>query len=230
MESIIEVLKKTPEYQSFGMNALTMSAIGATVFTFLQGWGLWKQGRSIWDKRSGKSISVIFIAYSMFYFLAFCFYGAQRSSITMTFNGLLFLIHIPIMLGLLEFKGFTRFEWALICIFAVGMPTGIFVLQRDAREIFLMILLFGILATLVRQTYEVYKAKVPGALEPKYLYVFLFTNVFWFTYAFTIGNWPLMVFNPCAFVLLGVNLVLYYRYKRRMQEVHFIPFVKNPPR
>lgn len=215
MEQLLELLKRTSEYQNFGINALTVSAIGATVFTFFQGWGLWKQGKSIWDKRSGKSVSVTFIAYSMFYFLAFCFYGAQKLSVTMTFNGLLFLIHIPIMLGLLEFKGFTRSEWTSIALFGFGMPTSMLMLDGSAKENFLMLLLFGILATLVEQTYEVYKAKVSGALEPQYLYALLFTNVFWFTYAATIGNWPLMVFNPCAFVLLFINLALYYKYRRK---------------
>ncbi len=213
METIIEFLKKTPEYQNFGMNALTVSAIGATAFTFLQAWGVRKQGNRIWNTKEGESVSVMFIGYSMFYFFAFLIYGAERLSITMTLNGLLALFHIRVMRGLLKFKGFTNIEWIWLFGFAILMVPGMLLLRGGEQEIFLLVLLFGIIFTLTRQTYEVWRAKSAGALEPKYLYVFLITNVFWFVYAMFVGAWPLMIFNPMAFILFTVNLALYYRYR-----------------
>lgn len=213
MDYLTELLKRTPEYQQFGMNALTVSAFGATIFTFLQGWGVRKLGNRIWNTKEGESVSVTFIGYSTFYFLAFLIYGAERLSITMTLNGLLALFHIRVMRGLLKFKGFTNIEWVWLFGFAILMVPGMLLLRGGEQEIFLLVLLFGIIFTLIRQTYEVWRAKSAGALEPKYFYTFLITNVFWFVYAMFVGAWPLMIFNPMAFVLLSINLMFYYRYR-----------------
>lgn len=215
MDYLTELLKRSPEYQQFGMNALTVSALGATIFTFLQGWGVRKLGNRIWETRSGDSVSVIFIGYSMLYFFAFIVYGAQKLSITMTFNGLLALLHIRIMRGLLKFKGFTSLEWFCLVVFGIVMIPGMFFFHGEKQELFLLVLLFGILATLVPQTYGLWKSKSVGALDPRYLYVFLATNVFWFTYAAVIGSWSLMIFNPIAFIFILINLRLYYKYRRK---------------
>ncbi|MDO8556858.1 MAG: hypothetical protein Q7R98_00110 [Candidatus Jorgensenbacteria bacterium] len=218
MEWFLEILRKTLEYQNFGFNELFISAVATVIFTVLQGYGVLMQGRRIWRERSGESISVTFFSYATFYFLAFLVYGAEKWSIAMVFNGVLGFVHIPILAGLLKFKGFTRNEWILLGAFSTMVP-AFFILDGEPQEVFLMICLLGILATLVKQTLDTWsyvklrrsgRADKPIALEPRFLVSFMATNAVWFIIALCIGNWPLAVFNPLAFLLIGVNLTMYY--------------------
>lgn len=218
MEWFLEWLRQTQEYRNFGLNPLFISATLTVVFTIVQGYGLFQQSGRVWRDRSGESLSVIFFGYAMFYFLAFMLYGAQKQSIAMTLNGALGYVHIPILAGILKFKGFTRKEWLFLGMFSLMVPAFL-VLKGDLLEIMLMACLFGILVTLGKQTIETWSfvklrrtggADKPIALEPKFLLAFMTTNVFWFVFALYIASWPLIIFNPLAFLLIGTNYVLYY--------------------
>src|SRR3989338_6477810 len=114
MDWILGMLARSVEYQNIGWNPLFLGALGTMFFTMLQAYGIWKQGRRVWESCSGAGVSATFFGYAMFYFLAFLVYGAERWSIAMTINGCLGFLHIPIIAGLHRFKGFTRRERILL--------------------------------------------------------------------------------------------------------------------
>ncbi len=218
-EWLISVLKSTIEYQEIVVkgffSAKIFLALGTVFFTCLQGYGAWKQCRTIWQKRSGKGVSVMMILFSFYYFVAFIFYGLSNASVVMVFNGLLSLIFLPSVIGIWRFQGFKILEWTYSLVFAATIPTMVLVNDKDS---FLLILLAIALGTMISQTVEAYKAWKkgdPGAIEPKFLAAFLFANIFWFFYALSIGNWVLKIFNSLSFTNLSIALIFWWLAKKK---------------
>ena len=207
-----EILKSTVEYQNWGYNALTFSAIGTFFFTILQMWSFGQQSKLIWASCSGESVSVKMFSYWFFYWMSFSVYGVAGKSIAIVFNGLMFLATAPILLGLYKFKGFVRQEKILFWIFAL-IPLVMYYCPKPQKPTLLLILLMGVLFSIILQPYEIWQKKNAGKVEPKLLAIFAVTAVFWFAYGIVIKDIPLMIFNPLAIVVLLVTLGLWRKYK-----------------
>lgn len=208
MENLI---LETIEYQNWGFNMATFSFFATLFFTVWQGISLFQQGATIRKKRSGESLSVIFFAYCGSYFFAFLIYGITKHSVAMTFNGLLGIPYIPILMGLHKYKGFTASDWMSVLIFPLMIPI-VLILEESRRDLFILTGLFYILVPLVFQTWGMYKTKSVGAVEPKFLKAFMASGVFWFIYGLSGGGWIFVVFNPISITVLGTALFLYHRY------------------
>ena len=209
-----EILKSTVEYQNWGYNALTFSAIGTFLFTFLQMWSFGQQAKLVWVSRSGESVSVKMFSYWFFYWIAFSLYGVAGKSIAIAFNGLMFLATAPILLGLYKFKGFTRWEKISFSVFSL-IPALMFYCPKAQKPTLLLVLLMGVLFSITLQPYEIWQKKSAGSVEPKLLVVFALTSIFWFAYGIVIRDMPLIVFNPLAIVVLLITLGLWWKYKDR---------------
>jgi len=207
-----EFIKHTIEYQNWGLNMVTFSFLGTAFFSLLQGWSLLKQNGTIRRKKSGKSLSVTLFIYSGCYFFSFFVYGVLNQSMGMMVNGLLGIPYIPIILALHEYKGFTKTNWITLVIFSLMIPL-VYILQGSVRDMFVLCGLFGLGFPLIGQIREMYKEKSAGAVEPRFIIVFMLASVFWFIYGVVIENWIFIVFNPASIVILGIILFLYYKYK-----------------
>lgn len=207
------LIRETIEYQNWGWNMATVSFFATVFFTLWQGRSLFQQNSTIHNKRSGEALSVSFFAYSGSYFFSFLVYGLTKDSIAMTFNGLLGIPYIPILMGLYQYKGFTIKDWTVVLIFPLMIPT-VLLLEESIRDIFILCGLFFILVPLIGQTWGMYKTKSVGAVEPKFLKAFMAAGVFWFAYGLSGGGWIFVVFNPISFVVLGTALFLYHRYNK----------------
>jgi hypothetical protein len=213
---LIEIIKGTVEFQNWGLNILTISALGTVFFTLLQAWSLLRQNKAIWQNRSGESINVTIFSYWLFYFMAFTIYGFGNKSIAMVANGLLFIVFIPIILGLWKFKKFNLIEKLGFSVFWI-IPLKMHIDPISDRQNLLLIFLIGILLFSIFQPYEVWKNKHPGSIEPKMLLVFMATNIFWFVYGLTIKDMALIVFNPLGFLVFAVTFWLWRKYKKSDQ-------------
>lgn len=207
-----EFIKHTIEYQNWGLNAITFSFLGTAFFSLLQGWSLFKQNSTIRRKKSGKSLSVTLFIYSGCYFFSFFVYGVLSDSMGMMVNGLLGIPYIPILFALHKYKGFTKTNWIVLGMFSLMIPL-VYILEGSVRDIFVLCGLFGLGIPLIGQIREMYKEKSVGAVEPRFIIVFMLASVFWFSYGLVIGNWIFVVFNPASIVILGIILALYYKYK-----------------
>ena len=210
---LMGLLKSTVEYQNWGYNALTFSAIGTFLFTFLQMWSFGQQNKRIWSSRSGEAVSVPMFSYWLFYWTAFLIYGVFGKSIAIVFNSLMFLTTIPILLGLYKFKGFVRREKILFGIFSL-IPVAMFYCPQAQKPALLLALLMGVLFSIALQPYEIWQKKSAGSVEPKLLVVFAVTAVFWFAYGIITKDIPLMIFNPLAIVVLLITLGLWRKYRK----------------
>lgn len=131
----------------------------------------------------------------------------------MTFNGLLGIPYIPILLALYRYKRFSFSDWAATLLFPLMIP-AMLVLEETSRDIFVLCGLFFILIPLVAQTWGMHKTKNVGSVEPKFLKAFMASGVFWFLYGLSGGGWVFVAFNPISVSVLGTALVLYYRYRK----------------
>lgn len=180
------------------------------IFTFFQGYGFVKQGQKIWKNKSVKSLSTPFFFLFFFYFIAFLFYGLSKNSLSMVFNGLLFIVCIPIIVGIISFKRLSFFEVISLFLSALVVPVMILTKQKD---IFLFILLVISLILLFLQLLTMIKEKSRGSVEIKFIIVFLITAVFWFIYSSLLSNWPLQIFNFVAAIVYIFIIYFYKKYK-----------------
>jgi uncharacterized protein with PQ loop repeat len=203
-------LKEAVEYVNWGWNALTISAMATFFFSVLQGWGMLKQSQMIGKKTKGESVSVVLYSYWFFYFVSFSIYGANQRSLAMLANSFLWVPCLLVLCRLMKFKKIKKIE-ELTFLFFCFMPMAMN-LYPDKDRLF-MVYLFGILIFMSFQPFEIWQKKDGGAVSPQLLATFFATGVFWFIYACYIGNWPLIIFNPLACLLIYVTFVLWRKYK-----------------
>ncbi len=203
MENFVEI-------ENFGFNSLTITALMTMLFTIFQGYGVIVQNKMIWQKKSVESLSATLFFLYCFYFISFFFYGLEKRSIAMSFNGLLALPYIPIVIGFLKFRKLSWKEKISLLLTMAVVPLMIIIPNKD---IFLLILLMISLVILGTQPFEMIKTKKRGAVEIKFILIFSTTSIFWLIYAIAIGNWVLTIFNSSALVIYAVIIYLYRRYK-----------------
>jgi len=214
---LMGLLKSTVEYQNWGWNIFTISAFGTLLFTILQGWGLWKQNRAIWHARSGESISVYFFIYWGWYFSSFLVYGLAKHSITMVANSLQGVVVIPILVGLRKFNGgFTEKEKNF---FEVCIPMPLLMALASTYHVALMEVLFfvylmGLLVIGMVQLFKLVDERKSGVVEPRLIVAFMMAAVFWEVVGIKMNDLPLTIFNPMSFMLFGIILGLWWKYKK----------------
>ncbi|RJQ28736.1 hypothetical protein C4565_03185 [Candidatus Parcubacteria bacterium] len=202
------------EIQSFGLNLLTISFLGTVLLTLLQMKSMYEQGKTIWDKRNGESVSVLQFSYFAAYLFAIFPYGIAQQSIALIFNALLGMFCFYVMVGLWKYKhGVPWYEWTLSFSFFLMIPLMIF-LDSDGREFLFSALLFGILLFSACQLYELVREGKAGNIAINVQKMFMASNTFWFFYSLLIGNIPLMIFNPIAFVINWQIIRLAKKYSR----------------
>jgi uncharacterized protein with PQ loop repeat len=206
----MEFIQGTIEYKSWGFNLVTFCFLATVIFTLFQGWSFWKQNLAIWEK-GGESVSVTLFGYWCFYFISFSIYGFYKHAGAMIINGAVGLVCIPVLIGLYKKKGFTFNECIFICAAPAMIPMIILIEQKD---LFITMLMFGILIAAGSQTYEIWKNKDAGSVDMRIIAVFSATSIFWFFYAIKINNWPLIIFNPLSLTLLILTAALWLKYRR----------------
>lgn len=179
---------------------------GITVFAIIGSWGLWKQSQKIWKEKSGKSVSVTanfsFLT-SMFVGLAYSF---EKNLDAVAFHNLLRIAFLlPIIMGLVKFKKFTKTEKVLCACFCTTMLLVWFMPRKDF--LFLFFQTAGVL-TLATQPYEIFKNKDIGVVEVKLFAVFVPNGIFWVIYAFANGDWILKITQPIFLALTVIILAL----------------------
>ena len=204
-------MQDTVEWQNWGWNALTVSFIATVAFTVFQGWGVWKQNETIRMRRSGESVSVLLFAYFSCVFFSFLYYGFIVRSIAAACNGLLGFLHVLVLASLWRFKGFTSTEKVVVA----ALPLMIVAMATVPwKNTLLLLIMAGSLLPLAQQPIEMWRNKSAGAVDMRFVSIFMASTIFWTIYAFAIDNWVLKVINPSALAILVVTSSLWYRYRR----------------
>ena len=199
------------EFQNWGLNALTVGAIGTIIFTFVETWGLWQQNKTIWKFESGQSISIVYFAYATGVFMSVLIYGIAEHSLAMIINGFfLTLFHLPILIGLWKFESFSTWD-KRICVGIIAYM--ILMSLVPFKDILFMIFSFTNVLFTCTQPWKIWREKDAGAVEIKFIFTYLDNTFFWISYAYTIHDWVLQIICPCYFVLSALIIVLWFKYR-----------------
>jgi len=207
------------EYQNWGMNALTVSAIGTVFFTFWQLYAAVAQSKKVWSERSAQSVSLQLFTYNLFYLVSFLIYGAYKNSLSMMINGLLFIAFLPAVIGIWKFKKTRLREKIIALLYSLIIPAMIILPQKD---LVVLISLSGIVLFLAFQLWDIIKEGEFGALSVEFVVIYLATNAFWLAFSITIKNAPLIFFNAVVMIIYSVCLFLFFRYKNLSRAKEFV--------
>lgn len=212
-EIIQGILAQTVEYQNWGWNATTVSALGIVILTIPEIWGLWKQNRAIWTKHSGESVSIVWFSYGLYYFAACMIYDISIRSAASVFNAVaLASLHIPILTGLWKFKRYTAREIQLH-VLSVAMP--ILMLAWPQKTAMFMVFSMGAIAAMLAQPLELIATKKQGVVEIRLLVGYILPAGFFCVFGFAIGNWAFLTTSGSAMLILVWTAALWWMYRRR---------------
>lgn len=199
------------ELHNFGFNAQTVGFLGILIFAVVEACGFWQQSREIWKQKSGESVSVPTFIYLLAYFVSCIIYGIWRSSIAITFNGL--ICTVPLLLlcrGLKRYKGFTFFEY-IMTAFLAGYLTAMLLLPwKDSGY---LIISFGSIGAASFQAWELWSKKSVGVSKLSTFLILEASTVFWLIFAYSTDDWVLKIVCPMAFVILLITIGLWLRYR-----------------
>lgn len=217
---MLEILKNTVEYKEFGFNTLTVAAIMTILFSFLQAYGIYKQGKEIWQKKSGEAIASVFFFYNFFYFFIFLIFGLMENKLAVIINGSLCFFYIPVLLGLKKYKKFSSLDRLMIILMLIA-SSSIFFYPRKDQLLFAFSLIS--LIVIIKQFREFIKERQLGAFSKKYLQMFFVTGIFWCIYFAAIGQWLLEITCVIGTILYALILILQRRWEmeERMAPLTF---------
>ena len=198
------------EFQDFGWNGQTVFALATMLCTIFQGYGVFMQNKKIWREREVKSLSVFLFFFYLFFFMSLIFYALEKKSFAMLFNSLLFILYAPIVIGLIKFKKITFLESLSFVLFASAV---VFMAFTKHKDFLFSSFLTVSLMTLSTQPLAMIKERSRGAVEIRYVVIFLITSIFWFGYGTAIGNRIFQVFNLLAIIIYIIIIFLYRKYR-----------------
>lgn len=191
----------------------TAITVMINLLTTFQVWTLMAQTRKVYVDRSTLGLSVITLTFYAFYFAAFFVYGIHKEFLNMILSGSQFVLYIPLLYGLWKYGGIKEKKQlrTSIPVFAVIPPVMILIPQKEA---FLFCLFIGVLFSVWLMYRELKSIAGVGSVVIRFQYAFLANTVFWFIYGVSISDWPLILFNPPAAILLSMTILLYFKKKK----------------
>jgi uncharacterized protein with PQ loop repeat len=199
------------ELDSLGWNPKTISSIGTVVFGILGSYGLIMQALKIWRGKSALSVSTPWSLIFTFMFAAYLIRGLDMNSAVMIAQGALRVIfYLPVIIGILWFKGFSRSEWALTVTFIMLM-TVMIVVPKVHGEIFIFAGILGI-AGVTLQGMTIWKNKTAGAVSLNLLVIYTLSIIFWIWYAYQFQDVVLLVTSVLFLAAYFFTLIMWMKY------------------
>lgn len=195
-------------------NAEFIGGTGIVVFVFVGLWALLRQNKDIWNGESGKSVSVIWFMYFLFLHIAIAIYALslEKLSWPLLVNGVVRGgPHIPILIGLYKFKGFSRKEKWLLVIFSAGIAAMFFL---PYKEMFFIVWSVGAFLSMLTQPYEIRKEKDAGVVNIHLLIFYLIGSVFWIVYSAGIRNWAVCSVSISYLFVSVLAIAAWIKYRK----------------
>ncbi len=194
------------EYEKFGKNLDTFSAVMTALLTFAQARVLLRQNKSIWVKKSAESMSAGLFSYMGFSSFTYLLFGYYQNKLAVMFNGLfLGLLYIPIVIGVIKYNRSEKFEYKLIGIFSLMLPAMIIVPWKEKEHFFIATIVCTAFVVM-GQANKIKERKSTGDLDPGLIKVSLLVHFFWSIYFSLTKDLELAIFNVAA---TGVYIVAY---------------------
>jgi uncharacterized protein with PQ loop repeat len=200
------------EYQKWGYNLLSCTAIATLFFSVLQGSMTFIQGGKIREMKSALSVNVGFFGFRLWTFTSILIYGYMAHSLALLVNGFIQMsAQAFVMLQLRRHKkDGSRTDWRIAKWSAVIVPCT---LLSGGNAGLVSVIAVATLIPLFRQNVELHKNEKVGALSGKLVASLNAASLFWTAYGFIVRDPVLMVFAPTAAALYLALGVQYIRYR-----------------
>lgn len=171
------------------------------------------QAKAIWFDGSGETVSVVWFSYTGFLAICTFLYGYTAHSEFIQANGIVRTIgHIPILLGLVARKGFTKFEkWIF-----VGLIFYILIMLRFPFQAwgFWVAMSAGLVVAILKQRREIKRDKSVGVVKWEVIVFRILGNLFWVGYGIYLGRYIVAIVSGAAFCALTLTLCTWWRYRK----------------
>ncbi len=200
------------ELEYLGWNMLTLSFLATLFFSLLGGWGLFHQNQKIWKNQSGEAVPSIWYICSLGLFCSSVSYGITIQSIALVFSGVLRgFLHIPILIGLWKFKGFSVFEKRLsFFLFLVVLV----MLALPWKGVFFVGCCFATIIPTATQPLEIWRKKSIGVVSLPVIATAFASSFFWVIYGHYVDDLPIFIVSIAFTVILFLTIVLWFWYRK----------------
>jgi len=215
----------------FDITLETVGIAGIFFFTVWELWGEYLQGKKIWKKESGESVS--FTAYGIHnaVFAATLIYGLTLGSIAYIVNGAFVLpVLIWILVGLFTYKKHSKKERIQVCLLLLAIALmGTFAVLRQYAWVEIMAFLFlvSVVWAELQMLWELYRGRGTGAFEIRTNLVWLASNSFFFLYSYAIRDWVFFTTTGSLVVIQTVITLIYL--KKRKEVIPLAPITTTIP-
>lgn len=210
---MIDLIKQSIEYRSWGWNLVTLSFI-ATLFLYaIQVWTLSSQRAKIHRERSAEAVSVPLVALIGSVMAAFGVYGVFRSSLASALNGSQAIFYFLVYREVARQRRLTNSELLVGSGFLLAPFVMVLLGTEKSRELYMLILLFASLFPMAHQPYVMWRCKSAGVAEAKVFLSFSASSLFWWIYAIATGDPVLQIVNPISLVIMAITLSLMRKYR-----------------
>ncbi len=184
----------------------TAIAIASVCLSLIQAWFLFRQGRTIWRKRSGAAVATPWISFNIFVFFCNLLYGVTIECGTMIANSLLFVLYIYAAVGLWRYAGVDRLTQQLVVL---GAAMTMAMIVADNKEN--MYLVVGILAVTVLSTQPIklLMSRIRGVLDIWFVSVSCANALFLSIVGWLTDNLAMKIICPIVFLLLLTTILLW---------------------
>ena len=201
------------EFQDFGWNVTTVSFLATLFFTILSVWGLKDQSKKICETRSGESVSNLWYIGLAGLFTASLIYGWSIQSLAVMCSGGFRLPHIiVILLALIQFKGFSYFDWTLFYCLFIGI---IIMAITPYKEIMFSVISIGVVLPTAHQAWEIWRNRTSGSVSIKIIMIMILSSMFWVLYGWAINDMPVFIVSLLGMIIFIATAVLWFHFRKK---------------
>ena len=211
MNLFAQFFYESVEYQSFGVNTVTVVTLAALLILFFKMQALYRQGLDVEEKKSVEGISTQLFVYNTALCAAAVPYGVAIGSMLIVISGSVgAILHLRVLLGIVRYRGLDRMDQMLLCVAVCSIPAMIIIPWKGA--FYLACSVGGPYAQLT-QANKLRKERRVGVLRFDTIVTNVVSTSLWVYYAFYIESLPLMILNPLSLLILISTALLWLRYR-----------------
>lgn len=179
-------------------------------------WGLYQQFKTIFKKKSAKSISGIWVITFLAMFTSFLIYGWQQESIPMQFQGWLRVgFSIPVVVGFFLYGSPNQKDlWVLLL--CTTLLTMMLFLKKFSPTIFSLFSFLGIISSFL-QASTIKRHRTRGQVSVTLQVIYLASVLCWLIYAIFRKDYYLIIVSIGFIFSYSSTIIMWVRYPNNIE-------------
>ncbi len=209
---LMAALEWTAEYKEWDWGVYSLGIGLMIFFTYLEMWGILRQAKTMYEKRSTKAVEgEMFLYIAPYYFLC-ALYGVRLHGVTLIANAAITAVaQLYVLKAIVHFRPFTERERAAGSAYALMPALQLWGMQGGFDGYVYMVFAIGMWWALFEQFRKLWEEWVVGAVEIKTYLVYIIICVVWAMYAFYTHDtfFKVSMLGATAFVV-AITLLWWY--------------------